>query len=535
MAERTNFEQALGVIRRRWIWIALCCLLAAAAAFGLSKHQTKKYVATASLSFKSSQLAQQIAGLPVTEISTQSEQDSNVKLVKLGDMAEKTASRLGLTEKAVIESLSIAQQGETNVVGEASVVDISASSKSATLAAQIANTYAEQFVSDQQASNHHYFTAALADVNKQLAALDPKQRLTGAGVELENRAQELTLLSDLQYGGVQLAQRAAVPTAPESSSLARDTLIGLALGLLVGLGLAIALERLDKRLREPRELELVYGSPLLGTVPQAKHLARNAAPVPGAQADLPPTEAEAFSLIAAHLRAFNAGHEIRRVLITAAAEGAGATTVAFRLAQAAAGSGSRTLLLEADLRTPTLTQHAHLQHRPGLSDVLADAISFDHAVQSVELRGGAQSRSRESLALDVLVAGVSNVSSPGELLKSRAMQTLLHRVSSMYDMIVIDSPPLTVVSDAFPILHDVDGVVVVSELGRDRSDVAEQFRELLDRSAVPLLGVVANRCIYRPRAHARGDANRHNQPTVAAAAPQDLLSSTDETHSLART
>src|SRR5580692_2837883 len=91
-----SIEQVLGVLRRRAGWIGLCFVLAAAAAYGFSKHQTKKYTATASLVFNNNQLGQQVAGLPVASSNSQvAQQTTNLKLVQLGDMAERTASRLG--------------------------------------------------------------------------------------------------------------------------------------------------------------------------------------------------------------------------------------------------------------------------------------------------------------------------------------------------------------------------------------------------------------------------------------------------------
>src|SRR5271166_1240372 len=133
-------EMALGVLRRRALLILLCFVIVAAAAYGYSKHKTKQYTATASLSFSNNSLSQQIAGLSSTSNSSNllAEQARNRELVKLGSIAAKTASLLGhgLTEAQVSSSLSVNAQGET------SIVDVSATSISPRLAAAIANTYA---------------------------------------------------------------------------------------------------------------------------------------------------------------------------------------------------------------------------------------------------------------------------------------------------------------------------------------------------------------------------------------------------------
>src|SRR5579862_1919136 len=93
--EQTNLslEQVAGVLRRRMPWILLCFVLVTAATYGFSKHQTKQYTATASLVFGNNQLGQQVAGLPLaSSTSQQAQENTNLKLVKLGDMAAKTAA-----------------------------------------------------------------------------------------------------------------------------------------------------------------------------------------------------------------------------------------------------------------------------------------------------------------------------------------------------------------------------------------------------------------------------------------------------------
>jgi len=105
---------------------------------------------------------------------------------------------------------------------------------------------------------------------------------------------------------------------------------------------------------------------------------------------------------------------------------------------------------------------------------------------------------RRSLAIspprqrDVLVAGAVLPPNPGELIESHAMEALLEQVKRTYDLVVIDTPPLTAVSDAFPLLSRVDGVLIVGRVGRNRRDVAERLHETLAGAGAPLLGVVAN-------------------------------------------
>jgi len=198
-----------------------------------------------------------------------------------------------------------------------------------------------------------------------------------------------------------------------------------------------------------------------------------------------------FSLIRAHLRFFNVDRDLRTVVIASAAQGDGKTTIARHLAEAAARLGSRVLLLEVDLRQPTLVQQLDIESGPGLADVLIGAISIGEAIQSVDLEA-APGEGAEGRTLDVLTAGAVLPPNPGELLESNAMETVLERARSVYDLVVIDTPPLTVVSDAFPLLRKVDGVVIVGWVGHSRRDVAERLHQVLASSGAPLLGVIAN-------------------------------------------
>ncbi len=281
-----SIEQVVGVLRRRALVIVACVVITGGAAFGFSKQQAKKYTATANLVFNNQQLGQEVAGLTVSGSSNQiAQENTNLRLVQLGDMAQKTATLLGqgLTKEGVKDDLSITSQAESNIVS------VSATATAPVLAAAIANTYTKQFVEEQQNSNHAYYASALTLVEKQLAHLSPKERAGTAGLALEDRAQSLGTLAELRNGNVQVAQEASVPTSPSSPKVSRNTALGVILGLVLGLGIAFLIEHFDRRIREPKDLAAIYGLPLLGVIPESTALSTMTRRSNKDQGVLPPT------------------------------------------------------------------------------------------------------------------------------------------------------------------------------------------------------------------------------------------------------
>jgi succinoglycan biosynthesis transport protein ExoP len=522
--EGLTLERALTIVRRRAPLIVLCAVVVAGAAFAYSKSQPKRYTATASLAFNNDQLSQQVAGLPATSNDVPAQQASNLELVKLGNLAATTAGIVGhgLSEDQVAGDVSVSGAGESGIVA------VSATTGSPALSATIANTYSRKFVEQQKATNQQYFQAALAIVDKQLASLSPKQRLGVDGLELQNRAQSLRLLSELDYGVVKVAQEAVPPTGASSPRTSRSTALGGILGLLIGLGIAFVLERLDRRIRGPEDLESIYGLPLLGVVPDSAALSAMSIAGAGGGGELPRAETEAFGLVRAHLRFFNVDRELRTVLVASPAPGDGKTTIALHLAEAAARAGSRVLLLEVDLRAPALSRALDVGKGRGIAEVLIGVSTFHEVVDSVEIDGTFK-RTVYAGSLDVLSAGAVLPPNPAELLESKAMNSLLGQVRAAYDLVVIDAPPLTAVSDAIPLLSRVDGVVVVGRIGRSRRDAAGRLRQVLESSGATLLGVIANGAKSGPAAYAPSaveEAPPSAMPSINGSGPADRLAPT---------
>ncbi len=491
----------------------LCLCLTVAVALAVSKHEIKRYTATASIAFNNNQLNQEIAGLSASNSGTAAQQTSDLELIHAGSVAERTAQVIGdgLTARMVETSLDIFQESESNITS------VSATASSPELATKIANTYAREFVKEQGESNSRFFSSALAVVTKQLRRLTPSQRVGSDGLSLQNRAQSLTLLRALPPNSFQVAQEALQPLAPSSPRLSRNVAIGALLGFFIGLGLALILERLDLRIRNPKEFEAIYNQPVLGLLSNNPSLdelrSQTRSNTPESLANVQP---EAFQAIRAHLRSFNAERELRTVLVTSATSGEGKSVVALHLASAAARMGARVLLLEADLRRPTLSRRLGLQNEIGLSDVLYRHMADATAIQSVNSTiGGIHSG-----ALDVMPAGVSPIN-PVELIDSQAMADLLVRARDQYDFVVIDASELHAFADGFLLLSKVDGAILAGWIGRSRRDEAVHLKQVLETSGAPMVGVVVSGAFSRRGEPARLVAGRP-EPDASDSAKQGL-------------
>lgn len=495
--EHLALERTLTVLRRRWWIIALTTVLVAAATFAFSEMQRKAYTATASVQVLASPQVNPDTGLPLSSSSDYVDPTVQATAIQLIShqpaVAAATARTVGhgLTPGQVESGIAVSQQTTTNLV------NVSSTSTSPALAAAIVNTYVKRYISTQNAQARASLSQSLRLVKSQLRGLSSQSRAGTQGEALQAQAEALRIAMKIQNGGVQLVTPAAIPSGPSSPKVTRNTALGIIVGLLLGLGIAFLLERLDRRIKSVEELEHAFRLPLLAAVPQ------NSAFSESPTLDGPPDQGhkEVFRLLRAYLRYFNVDKEVRLLMVTSAMSGDGKTTVAYNLAEAAQEAGTKTLLLETDMRRPDLARHYRLSSGPGLSEVLTGGIAAGEAVQSVPI-ATRMNGNRSQVSLDVLVSG-HLPPNPAELLESRTMIEVLTWASEHYGMVVIDTAPVAVVSDAMPLLPKMDGVVLVSQLGRSSKDAAAFLRDRLAGVNAPLLGVIAN-AVREKSAHGYG-------------------------------
>ncbi len=476
----STIPDTLRTLRRRISLIALCAVLVPASAFGFSQTQEKQYTASASLLFRDPGFDQKVFGSETFEGSSDPAREAatNVELVSLDVVAERTARRLpGVA--SVDDKVEVAAEGQSDVVA------IEATDSSPSRAARIANTFGEQYIAFRREADRAKIVEARELVESRLEALGIGAQQGPQASSLRERLQQLDILASLQTGNAELAETAEPPSSASSPRVLRNTAIGAFLGVLLGIGLALLLERLDRRIRDPKELEAIFDRPILGAIPESRSLVKSGRSGGG----LAVQEAEAFRMLRANLRYFNIDREVRSVLVTSAAPGDGKTTVSWNLASAAAGGGARVLVIEADLRHPRFAESVGLYPQSGLSTVLAGEAELDDAVQQVPVSEGANGRSPRTI--DVLFAGPLPPN-PTDLLESERMHQVVDRAEAEYDFVVIDTPPTSVVSDAIPLVKRVGGVIVVGRLAKTTREAVTQLRDQLRNLDAPTLGVVVN-------------------------------------------
>jgi succinoglycan biosynthesis transport protein ExoP len=484
-ARQIDLGGVIAVLRRRAGLILLCVVIATVGAVGISLLQQKQYSASASLLFRNPGFAENLFGSSVTAPATDPTREAatNEKLVGLEIVAKRTSEHLkGLTPEEVSGMVSVSASGE------ADIVSVTATSSDPGQAKFVANTFAHQFITFRANADRSKLLEAKRLAEEEYSRLSPEQQAGPRGVALSSGAERLGILASLQTGNAELVQPAELPTSPSSPRPMRNGVLAAIIGLMLGIGLAFLFERLNRTLRDPEEARDAFGLPILATVPESKAIM--ASNERATALELPFMENEAFRMLRAQLRYFNVDRDVRTVVVSSHAAGVGKSTVSWNLGRVAATS-SRAIVVEADLRNPTLSAQHGLRSGPGLAELLTHQVELDAAIQSKPLSVGANGAGGGERQVDVIVAG-SNPPNPAELIESKVMSDILSQLAERYELVVIDTAPIGVVSDALPLLRMADGLIVVARIGETTRDTAHEMRDQLDRLDVPVLGLVAN-------------------------------------------
>ena len=297
---------------------------------------------------------------------------------------------------------------------------------------------------------------------------------------LMQRAKETGISGELKTSNIRVVDYAEVPARPVKPNKATNLLFGLLGGLVAGIGLALVIEYLDTRIKNPDEIRHILGLPFLGLVPGLS-VAQSRMNVPSAHSVAPRDFVEAFRSIRTNLMCLPGDAKSRALVVTSSQPGEGKTVVASNIAMSLAQTGQRVLLVDADMRKPR--QHAifKMNHDPGLSTLLSGQAKAADTVKKAPLNG-----------LWVLPAG-AHPTDPAELLGSQRFKDMLTSLADQFDWVILDSPPVLAVTDAAVIGRLTHGVVFVVGSEQVNRQTALRAIEQLATARATIVGAVLNR------------------------------------------
>jgi tyrosine-protein kinase len=463
-----TLQDYLRVIRSHRLLIVLFALAFGAAGLLLSLTQTKLYTAEAQLSFRDPTSALTLLGGNVLpQESPDQRAATNAALISRPQVARRVQNDLG-TDLTIsqLQTMVSAQVG-----ARTNFVLLQAESRSATFAPQVANSFARQVELIGTKKFHNQVDRAIKTLTKEARGELPTIRQQTA----EQQIAELRTLRSIAKP-VEVAREAEVPTSPTSPRPKRNAVLGFIVGLAFGLLAAFGRDSLDRRLRAPHEAHEELGLPVLGRVSDAALGYTGFMHNGNFQINDP--DLEAFRVLRTNLEFLKAGEPMKSVLVTSGLPEEGKSTVATALASAAVVAGKRTLLIECDLRRPSLATRLGIEQQPGLSDYLTGRASPREVLQRVSLPEPGQGPNGQARGLEsdhdlvVICAGTIELQ-PAELLASERFHDLLEKVSKVYEMVVIDTSPLLSVVDALELVPLVDVVLICVRLSQTTRDQAK--------------------------------------------------------------
>jgi capsular exopolysaccharide synthesis family protein len=273
---------------------------------------------------------------------------------------------------------------------------------------------------------------------------------------------------------VSVLEPSGLPDSPVSPKPVRNGAAAVLLGAVLAWGMVLLAERLDSSVKNRQEAEDVAGLPVLSLVPSVKtpegQLLRAGATPAG----------ESFRVLRTAIRFAGADDPVKVLAVTSPEASDGKTTSAFNLAAAFADSGSVTVLIEADMRKPSLAKQLRLGGKASLSAYL---------LGTAELKGLVQKTPVENL---FLISAGSTPANPGELLSSERMGKLLRSLSKEANVVIIDTPPVLAVSDAAALTPMIDGAIVVVRAGSTSKEHLREALRVLGGVGAPVLGLILN-------------------------------------------
>jgi succinoglycan biosynthesis transport protein ExoP len=353
-----------------------------------------------------------------------------------------------------------------------------------TLIAAQANESATQAALEAEKANADKLRDDLVDYGIRQREFDSERALYENLVE---RLRTATVQAGLESTEIEIVDNAIPPSSPSMDSRSSIVVVNMLTATVIGLIIAFILESLDNGLRSVADIEAASGLPSLALIPRSRRTGADVSTLSTAQRNIgalssPKSQfTESFRALRTSLLLSTAGSQPKVILLTSATPSEGKTTVSANLACVLAQSNVRVLMIDGDLRRPTVHHRLGLNGKIGLTSVLTGTATLEQAVQRLE----------EIPNLDILVSGPVPPF-PTEMLGSDTMTNLLNYAKGIYTHIVIDSPPLLSVTDGVVLAAVADAVVLIVRHGRSGKQTVRRARDLLIRAHAPVTGVAIN-------------------------------------------
>jgi succinoglycan biosynthesis transport protein ExoP len=501
-----ELREYLALIRKWWWLIALCTVLAAGASFMVSRSTPPTYQASTTLMV--GQIIQDPN--PDTQDMSTSERlaQTYAEMVRRQPILQATveALDLGVGWKVLREQVSV------NLVRNTQLMEIQVTDTDPQRAMLTADEIARQLIlqsptqQDKEREAHHQFvTAQLADLQAKIAAGQAgvveleeslatafnaeqiqsiRDQITALQTQVNTwQANYASLLSFLQEGAtnyISVVEPATVPNAPIGPKTRTNVLLAAVVGVMLGAGFAFLIEYLDDTLKSPDDVVQALGLSPLGAISRIDGKSYEDKLVAAIHPRSPISEA--YRILRTNIQFSAVDKPLGTLLVSSPNPIEGKSITLANLGVVMAQAGLSAILVDSDLRRPVLHKIFDLPNKEGLTTALLDGeFNLDGRLQTTQVEN-----------LKVLTSGPLPPN-PSELLGSQKMKVLIESLKGKADVVLFDSPPTLVVTDAAVLAGQVDGVFLVADAGHTRREMAWRAKEDLLKVGANVLGAVLNK------------------------------------------
>jgi polysaccharide biosynthesis transport protein len=502
--EPSDLSQVLRPVwSRKWLILALV-LVATGLTYRHYDSQPREYRASTTIYVQTSELEQSLFGTALVA-SDDRTTANQAELMTSSSVVRQAAHDTGFQgdPRVLLGGLSVVPRS-----GE-DFIDVSYVATDPRRAALLANGFVQAFILIRSNELRGKVTQAQKAAERELATTPSSPINQAARSQIASRVRQLQVVADLPSGNAEQIDRASPPASPFSPRPARNALFAAVLALFLGVAAAFGLNRFDRRIRTIEDLESAYGVAVLGALPRVSETSSS----DEGRAVMPGPFREPCRSLRTSVELAALDRNLKVLLVISAVSGEGKSTVVRNLALAYAEAGLRVVIVEGDVRRPIQTEMLNAGPGPGLTNVLAQELPLSDAVRSVPY--GSKRSVAESLPArvpDVASGGVSLAETNGAhegglwllssgpeppnppvVLGSERMSSMLDELREQFDIVLVDSAPLLVVSDAVPLIGNADGTIIIGRLNETFRDATRRVRDVVAR--IPdanILGVVAN-------------------------------------------